>query len=519
MHSIVTIAMAGTSRQELVTFTSGTPVDELAAALPSSEEVERSFLLSAGALAIYRQAGEQAQTVEAQEPAQQETLRECSPEAALLISRLFNNEQAPLLIEALERMRQKGLRLPFRLLPQVLNLTGKEVKAALAPVLGERGRWLSHLNNSWKWVNNYLVTQEDSLPADAERIWQEGTPGQRLEILRRQRSVDPALARTWLEEAWKQEKAEMRGDMVAALSIGLSADDEPFLEKALDDRAASVQAAVVDLLALLPTSALSERQRQRAQELLRMVDGQLEIHVPEKLERAWQRDGINDRHPSHISKRSWFMLQLLGQVDPTFWESHLGAQPAELLKRFAINEEWKVQVIEGWTRAALKFHTPNWLEPLWSWWQTSYREIEQKHTLLENDYQARLLGKMAAPLAERLIQKTILSNSGELPADCQSFLSELPRPWSVEFARFYLRYMRGRCAAERIQRADLNPYQDLFFQEMPSYAYALPTVCFAEALQEMDLPQGTSWQLQYVRGQVRSFTEIVRVRQQINEEI
>src|SRR5579883_3448634 len=237
MHSIVTIAMAGTSRQERVAFTSGTPVDELAAALPA-EEVERSFLLSAGAWAIYRQAGTRAQTVEAQEPAAQEVLRECSPEAALLISRLFTHEHMSLLTEALERMRQKGLRLPWCLLPQALNLTTNEVRAALAPVLGERGRWLSQFNSSWKWVNNYLHTQEESLPAEAERIWQEGTAGQRLEILRRQRAVDPVLALSWLEEVWKQEKAEMRGDMIATLSIGLSAADEPFLEKALDDRSA-----------------------------------------------------------------------------------------------------------------------------------------------------------------------------------------------------------------------------------------------------------------------------------------
>jgi hypothetical protein len=510
--------MAGTSRQEKVEFASGTPVDELAAALPS-EEVERSFLLGAGALAIYRQAGVQAQTVEAQEPAPDETLRECSPEAALLISRLFTNEHIALLPEALERMRQKNLRLPFRLLPLALNATGKDIKAALVPVLGERGRWLSQCNGAWKWVNNYLATQEDSLPADAESIWQEGTPGQRLEILRRQRAVDPALARTWAENVWLQEKAEMRGDMVTALSIGLSADDEPFLENALSDRAASVRTIAAGLLAQLPTSALSERQRQRGQDLLRMVDGQIEIHVPEELDRAWQRDGMNDQHPTHISQRSWWMLQLLGQIDPTFWETHLGAPPAELLKRFAINEEWKVQIIEGWTRAALKFHAQDWLVPLWSWWYASYQETIQKHSLLEYDYRAQLFRQMGGPVAEQIMRDAIARNNNSFPEDFSDLLPELPRPWSVEFAQFYLRLVRECCAAEKIQQDGFNPYRDPLLQEIPAQARSLPVACFAEALQPLELPEGTGWQIQHVREQLRSFTEIVHIRQQIYEEI
>src|SRR5262249_34685965 len=154
---------------------------------------------------------------------------------------------------------------------QALNTTGKEMRAALFPLLGERGRWLSQFSDSWKWVNNYLVADEGGLPADAETIWQEGTPGQRVEILRRLRAVDPGKAREWLDDVWKQEKADVRGDFINALEIGLNADDEPFLEKALDDRASGVRETAALLLARLPASAFSERMRQRGQSLLHKV--------------------------------------------------------------------------------------------------------------------------------------------------------------------------------------------------------------------------------------------------------
>src|SRR5487761_506882 len=86
---IVAIALAGTSRQEQVNFATDTPVDALLAELPESE-VERTFLLSAGAWAIYRQAGTQArQSTETCTTAGAEILRECSPEAALQVSRLL----------------------------------------------------------------------------------------------------------------------------------------------------------------------------------------------------------------------------------------------------------------------------------------------------------------------------------------------------------------------------------------------------------------------------------------------
>ena len=144
-----------------------------------------------------------------------------------------------------------------------LALHTSKLRDAVYPVLGERGSWLSQFNPAWSWVNGYVPHLESAFPSDAETIWQEGTTTQRCEILRRLRAIDAGKARAWLESAWKQEKAEVRLELLQTLEIGLSVEDEPFLERILDDRAASVKSAVPRLLARIPTSAFAERMRSR----------------------------------------------------------------------------------------------------------------------------------------------------------------------------------------------------------------------------------------------------------------
>ncbi|MGH2509350.1 MAG: DUF5691 domain-containing protein, partial [Ktedonobacteraceae bacterium] len=375
MDSIVTTALVGTARQEHVYVATGTSVDALIDGL-STGEGERKLLLSAGAWAVYRQAGYRPQHIAAvPEPAQPESLRACSPAAALLLSRLLDGEHADVLLEALRRLREVGVYLPHHLLPLALNKISKKQRSALFPVLGERGRWLSQFYPSWDWVRDFLSIDESGLPADAETLWQEGTAGQRVEVLRRLRAVDPAKARIWIEDVWKQEKAEMRCDLLNTLEIGLEAADEAWLEKALDDRAPSVRLVAANVLARIPTSAFFERMCARGRVLLKRVNGQLALELPAAFGKDWQRDGILEKPSSHFGQRAWWLIQILAVIPLTFWESHLGAGPSELLARLPDNE-WKVNVIDGWSKAALLYHASDWLLPLWNWWQEHFEQLE-----------------------------------------------------------------------------------------------------------------------------------------------
>jgi len=56
MNAIVTAALLGTAQQQNIETYTGTPVDTVTEKLPPGE-TERNLLLSAGAWALYRQAG------------------------------------------------------------------------------------------------------------------------------------------------------------------------------------------------------------------------------------------------------------------------------------------------------------------------------------------------------------------------------------------------------------------------------------------------------------------------------
>src|SRR5260370_19105255 len=236
MDAIVTAALIGTAQRQNIDTITGTAVDKLAEKLPTGD-AERSLLLSAGAWAIYRQAGRVADSLVAvPAPSTEETLPACSPEIAALIESLLIREQQQLLPEALERMCNAGLRLPYEMLPTAMAVQETELRASMYHVIGERGRWLSQFNPAWSWVGNYLAGAEDAQLADAETTWQEGTLGQRQAVLRLLRKNDPTKAREWLSAVWKQEKADARTDLLSTLEGSLSAEAEAFLAQPLDDR-------------------------------------------------------------------------------------------------------------------------------------------------------------------------------------------------------------------------------------------------------------------------------------------
>ncbi len=176
MDAFITSAIVGTGQQRPETISTGTPIDRLIEQLPA-HTLERNLLLAAGAWSVYRQAGYSARQLAVEsKTAADETLSACSPKLANLIATLLQEEHASLLPEALERLQQRGLRIPYTLLPELLDYGRSKaaIRSALVPVLGERGRWLSHCNSRWHWVAQFPSKHSEPLPDDAETIWQEG---------------------------------------------------------------------------------------------------------------------------------------------------------------------------------------------------------------------------------------------------------------------------------------------------------------------------------------------------------
>ena len=78
------------------------------------------------------------------------------------------------------------------------------------------------------------------------------------------RAEAPASALELLTASWATEPSTTRAAFVAAMSTGLGADDEDFLEAVLDDSRKDVRAAAAALLRGLPGSRRAARLRRLA---------------------------------------------------------------------------------------------------------------------------------------------------------------------------------------------------------------------------------------------------------------
>src|SRR5215472_1587243 len=101
MNTLVTLALVGTAQQSNKDAGTGTAIDTLTAGFPE-REMERRLLLTAGAWAIYRQAGKApGHLPTAPESTAPEMLRACSPTLARLIEDMLAGTHDNLLPEAL----------------------------------------------------------------------------------------------------------------------------------------------------------------------------------------------------------------------------------------------------------------------------------------------------------------------------------------------------------------------------------------------------------------------------------
>ncbi len=454
---LATQALIGTAQaiQSTQKIHTETPVDTL---LPSTADAEHTLLLSAGASIVYERAAQMViSDLTTPEPAPAETQETCPRSITPLLESLLNwefgNDTEPLLAEVLHLMHHYHLRLPYELLPFALNhgTPPAITSAAIGAVLGTRGRWLSRFNPSWSWAGQFFEESELALPNNAETLWQEGTLTQRREILRRLRSINPAQAREWLSAVWKQEKAETRGGFISNLETGLSIDDEVFLEQALDDRGSKVREIASSLLSRLPDSALAQRMRARANALLTLIDGTLNVTLPTIFDAQLLRDCGIDQQSNKQEIPSLYRARVLQSTPPTHWETQFQRSPAEIIS-CAHGMKWEEAILEHWTRAALHFHSSTWFAPLWDWWlQALFREEIANHETPREMHRA--LAAAIPAYAEQSMQQLEPATSPWIEK-----LIILPTPWSDTFSRTYLNELHIFAEAQ-IKKAEVGTPQ------------------------------------------------------------
>lgn len=271
----------------------------------------------------------------------------------------FHKREEYVLAEVLTAMQAAGKRFPHHFLASLLERVlskswfgkrqAEDWLERLLPTLGERGRWLMvQQSASWKEV---------VYPTESAEAWQEqqarfatGTWSERHTVLRQLRQRDAEAARDLLATTWQYDTAAHRRKFLETFAVGLSMQDEAFLEQALQDKSRLVRKAAADLLARLPESAYVQRIKARLERLIHPENGDIII---EYLKPQEEIEGIVMDVPKGMTKQDWWLRELVARVPMArFWQGELAPDIVEK----KLKKDEKALILEGWLESCLRFH-------------------------------------------------------------------------------------------------------------------------------------------------------------------
>ena len=364
----VNAALLGTDRTPL-SIPSGGTLGAVCAELVDASDAAATLLRIAAASSAYRRCGwGPGRTTEpAPSAAPPDARPVCRPPAAAMLRRIMHGEHPHLLGDWLLLAKQHAVRAPSDSLRALLD-AGRDdlaLRSLVVEVGGTRAAWLAGFNEEWAYATGGASV--DSLVA----TWETSTGPARLAALTQLRHLDPERVRAMLETSWAQESPTDRAAFVEALSVGLSAADEAFLERALDDRRKEVRVAAAGLLSRIATSALVARMTARAATLVTLGKGgllkraRIDVGLPESADAALIRDGVDAKPPANsgIGERAWWLAQIVAAVPPSTWSERFSIEPAAVIR--AADGDWRAPLVAGWLVATERHRDVTWATALW----------------------------------------------------------------------------------------------------------------------------------------------------------
>lgn len=370
-YPLLTAALIGTGRAGFPDPEGLPPALSVLHAHLSARSPEEGVLLLAGAWALHSAAGwlpDHASEVEWRLPAfrPEGDRRPCSAAASRFLERMLNQHDTAHLPEFLGLMDSAGRRPTDDQLPYVLEHGAKtpRLRPLLVPIIGERGRWLAAINPAWR----YAAVDPDDI-ASLRGVW-EADPAGRAALAATVRRRNPEQARRLIETTWRAEPEAARREMLAALEFGLSMSDEPFLERALDDRDALVRRKAADLLSALPQSRLVARITAAAGSILILRNGALLPSFPGEITEAMVRDGIvraesNGRMTGTRTAADWsrLLIHTVGVIPLDHWRARLDREPETIIAA-AQAGKWPRTLLTALSTAALRQKDQRWTDAL-----------------------------------------------------------------------------------------------------------------------------------------------------------
>ena len=261
-----------------------------------------------------------------------------------------------LLAQWLSVAADRGGHVPPVALPALLDAGRRNsiIRPDVARVTGRRGAWLAGMRADWRWL------RDEAAPSTAIVIdWETGSLGERLGHLAALRAAAPDRGRELVESTWDKESSDDRARFVAALGTGLTIADDPFLERALDDRRKEVREAALGLLRQLPGSSLGARMTQRARAAVRVEHqaagpDRLVVSPPAELDAALRRDGVAATPARGLGVSAWLLEEIVAGTPLEAWDG------CATMLRLARGTDWETALLHGWAKAAVAQHAADW---------------------------------------------------------------------------------------------------------------------------------------------------------------
>ncbi|MEW6157596.1 MAG: DUF5691 domain-containing protein [Verrucomicrobiota bacterium] len=363
--------------------------------------------------------------------------------AGSLLVRMLGGEHVHLLPEWLRLAHRSDWLAPPETLPGLLGLGSSkpELRAPIVSVLGERGHWLAAQNAEWSWAVGATTLDEN--------LWHTGDRSVRLNFLQQLRRTQPARARELLAATWKNEEPDDRAAFLLTLTEGLSADDEPWLEAALDDKRKEVRREAASLLSKLPGSAFVRRMIERLRPLLTFTPARtgsglrlkktkpaaIEVTLPDGCDKAMQRDGIDLKPRQGIGEKAWWLMQMLEAVPLDFWTREWNCAAVEIIQA-SDETEWAKELFHAWASGAIRQQNSHWAEVLF------VAAIERKRF----DWLLNLFTALRPEQREAQLAAMLEANDKKVRDLHGSLLDACKHDWSAGFSRAALAYLKREAA-------------------------------------------------------------------------
>lgn len=370
------------------------------------------------------------------------------PAARAVLEAIMSVDDEVLLTEWCALAKASGVVAEHRMLPALLALgTARPgLRAAIVEVLGVRGRWLATTRQGWAWATG-TASLIDEVPL-AEVL--DLPSAQRVRALRRKRKADPVAVGSFIAAEFDaSRRSSDRQVLISALEIGLGPADEPLLELALDDRAATVHDEALRLLRKLPGSALSTRAAERLGQSLRLADDCFDID-PDSVwtrppDQPEQRDMLRDGTERGVAGR---LRAAAASVPPSYWTGRLATDDAGAA---AVLREgpWAAALLRGISDQLAAATDPR---P----WAVAAAET------LTGMEQLEMLAALPTSVAEQAVVAVSVNWHYDL---LDHACAQLPAPWSPETTRALLhryaalpdpRWRTGRPPAVLLARGDAD---------------------------------------------------------------